>query len=340
MSHFAGRSQMITPDFQAHPLFLWGHAQTLAAHLIPIKRNDHEWTALQIPLRDGECLSARMYRFSRGPRRQTAPLLLFFHGLGGSADSNYMQESVRAGQRLQADTILVNHRGVAEGAELAKSIYHSGRASDLSDCVQFIRKIFPKRKVIAIGYSLSGNLILNMMAGRGGPGIADAALSVNPSMNLPRVAESLSRGMNRIYSAYFCLLLHRIFAERVRRGLELPNPVPNSWRLRDLDEKVTAPLAGFSSAEEYYRECSSFPHLSKIDRPVVVLHAQDDPFIPALDFETAKWSATTDVALLPGGGHLGYLALEGGDFKRWLVDGIASSLGHVLRRVHPGGSWL
>jgi predicted alpha/beta-fold hydrolase len=76
----------------------------------------------------------------------------------------------------------------------------------------------------------------------------------------------------------------------------------------DYDRVVTAPLHGFTDERDYWRRSSSGPFLARIRRPVLLINALDDPFIPVASLPAAA-------ALPPGietdftahGGHAGFL---------------------------------
>ena len=48
----------------------------------------------------------------------------------------------------------------------------------------------------------------------------------------------------------------------------------------DFDEKYTAPLNGFKSAEDYWAKASSKPYLSSIKTPTLMLSSEDDTLCP------------------------------------------------------------
>ena len=75
----------------------------------------------------------------------------------------------------------------------------------------------------------------------------------------------------------------------------------------DFDEVVTAPLHGFSGADDYWRRASSKPWLRAVRLPTLVLNGRNDPFIPAESLATR--SEVSDAVVLEqpeGGGHAGF----------------------------------
>ena len=111
--------------------------------------------------------------------------------------------------------------------------------------------------------------------------------------------------------------------EQIRERVDPEGRVDWSRRaasIRDYDSRVTAPLAGFGSAADYYRECSAAPHLGEISVPTLVVGARDDPLIPAGPLETATLSESTRVMLTDGGGHVGFFSRGRRDPDRYWLD--------------------
>ena len=107
--------------------------------------------------------------------------------------------------------------------------------------------------------------------------------------------------------------LHRAFPELGAVNL------PKSLSLLDFDDCYTAPRHGFSGADDYYSQSSSARLIPRIRVPGLVVHAEDDPFIPSDSFRRVAFPPGLALELIPGGGHLGYLSREAwlGD-RRWL----------------------
>ncbi len=82
--------------------------------------------------------------------------------------------------------------------------------------------------------------------------------------------------------------------------------------IREFDERYTARHCGFLNAADYYAQSSALPLLGRIRVPTLIIHAQDDPFIP---FEPLRSSAVREnphiILLGPEhGGHVGFVGAE------------------------------
>jgi predicted alpha/beta-fold hydrolase len=78
--------------------------------------------------------------------------------------------------------------------------------------------------------------------------------------------------------------------------------------LREFDDKITAPLHGFGSADDYYIQSSSRQYLSKIKVPTLLLQAKDDPLMTQdLLPQQHELSSEVILELTEKGGHVGFV---------------------------------
>ncbi len=269
------------------------------------------WAAHRLDLGGGEAL---LLQVAEGPGDR---VVLLFHGLGGDAGRDYMARAASRFHALGASVVAVNHRGAGAGRGLARQPYHSGATADLEAVFRYGRERFPGRRQLAIGYSLSGNILLLLLGRhRTGRDLPDAAIAVNPPADLEHCSRLLGRGLNRLYDLRFVRLLRTDLDHRRALGLEAAE-IPAFASLRDFDESFTARAAGFRDRADYYARCACGPHLQGIEVPTVVLSSEDDPFAPAADLRRSGRSPQVHLHVEPRGGHMGYLSLGYPRF-RWL----------------------
>lgn len=307
------------------PVFLrGGHLQTLLGYFLPSASFVPAYKSVTIPTTDGEQLTGRLY----SPKSSIATTVALFHGLGGSAESGYLQ---RIGKLLfdhGFEVLLMNHRGVLEGQGLALKPYHSGRGEDLSDVVCWLRSRSEQKskRVISVGFSLSGSALLNLLTKNRGVHQPDFAVVVNPPSHLASASQVLSQGLNKIYDWRFVRDCKRLIKEKIDRGELAPiRDLGKVKTLRGIDEVFTSVFSGFKDANDYYEQCSTSSKLSEITTPTLLMSAEDDPFIPWIHLEAAKSNPNVCVRIEKQGGHLGYL--EGLSPKgRWLDRTVVNSV--------------
>ncbi len=298
-----------------------GHTQTIVAHLAPSPRLAEPGQRHEIALPDGDRLVARWHP-AQDPASDT--VICLFHGLAGSSDSDYIHRSARVALSLGHAVLRMNHRGCGEGRGLAQLPYHSGRAEDLSSGLELARSLAPGKRLLAVGFSLSGAALLLLLGGRRGTRQPDCAIAVNAPIQLEAAALRLKQGLNRIYDTRFVSLC--------RQDVDLA--IPRWSTLHDFDRLYTAPRGGFESREHYYRSCSSAPGLADIRKPTLLLTSEDDPFVPVEDYLKARLSASVQLHLERFGGHMGYLSAQTTPLgtRRWLDHALQEGIRFLARR--------
>lgn len=280
-----------------------GHGQTLWGHFLKSPELENLGQKFEVDLPDGD----RLFCYVTPGTSQIVVSL--FHGLSGDVTADYMQRTALVCQKLGHTVVLVNHRGAGEGAPYARHPYHSGCGEDVSRVIEKLRAMYPGKKQISVGYSLSGNILLCLLGGFRGQSKPDGAITVNAPINLKTGSQLLKSGLNRFYDMRFVLRLRKAIEDKYRYGL-IPQKVeiPPWATLWEMDQIYTAVEAGFQSREEYYERCSSIHYLPQIQTPTYVLTAYDDPFVSVRDYMEAPFSKTTQVHIEGRGGHMGYLA--------------------------------
>ena len=79
-------------------------------------------------------------------------------------------------------------------------------------------------------------------------------------------------------------------------------------RVEEFDDRFLARRHGFEGAMHYYTECAAGRFLNAVTVPTLIIHAQNDPWIPAEPYLAYDWSRNPKLKpLLPhAGGHVGF----------------------------------
>jgi predicted alpha/beta-fold hydrolase len=236
------------------------------------------------------------------------------HGLEGSSTRGYVRNVCRELQIRGIRTVALNFRGCSGEPNRRESFYHSGATADPAFVLERIRESHPDRTVGAVGFSLGGNILLKLMGERqdGGRALVDAAVAMSVPYDLSAGCSLLEQSaMGRAYASYFLRSLKRKVRSKESRlsaRLDLGR-VYRASTLRTFDDLLTAPVHGFSDAEEYYAACSSTRFLEGVRVPTLLLHAEDDPFLPraCIPRKEATSNRALNLLLHSGGGHVGFL---------------------------------
>ncbi len=256
----------------------------------------------------GDRLLATLHMGSAAPRG----LVVLVHGLTGCEDSFYIRISARFWLEAGYSVLRLNLRGAGPSRPLCRQQYHAGRSEDLRDALQALgetgQDLFAGG-VFLVGYSLGGNLLLRFLAEEAGAFPVAAAATVSAPIDLKAAQERIMAPRNWVY--------HRYLLTRMRREA-LATPVPpdeaprrailNAESVYAFDDRVVAPANGFAGAEDYYRRCSGLRFLPDVAVPTLVVHAEDDPWIPAGAHRRFDWSVNPQLrlAMTSAGGHVGF----------------------------------
>jgi predicted alpha/beta-fold hydrolase len=292
------------------PRWLAGrHAQTVFAALVrlpfklPLTRERWE-------LPDGDFLDIdRM-----AAPRPDAPVVVVCHGLEGSSKAGYVRGLLRELLSHGLGAVAINFRGCSGELNRLPRFYHSGETGDLAYVVDKLRAEQPGRALGLAGFSLGGNVVTKYLGERGDAVAAEvrAGAVVSVPFDLSQCCRALDGPglMAWVYRARFLKRLRAKIAAKARSvsGVDVA-AADGARNLREFDDRVTAPLHGFVSAEDYYTRSSSGPLLPAVRRPLYILAADDDPFIPSAAIPRAAAAANPLVTLdvFAGGGHVAFV---------------------------------
>jgi predicted alpha/beta-fold hydrolase len=248
------------------------------------------------------------------------------HGLAGNSESQYIKRLTRLSLDKNYSVLRFNHRNCGESLGYASNTYHAGRGEDIYAAAKWIRDHYPDSEIIVIGFSLSGNTVLDMLIRYEDKIEIKKTITVNAPIDLTETAIQIGKPENAIYNQYFVQLL-RIFnssiAKKSDQGMgkmirETKVPVFSS--LTDYDQLFVAPLAGYKDAWDYYQQCSTIDRLHTIKSAVTMLMAKDDPIIPSRIYAKNKLNSNFHLRMENTGGHLGYLSKTKTPLKdnRWM----------------------
>ena len=315
-------------DFRAPPGLGNRHVQTLLPRALPRVTLETRDEILELP--DGDFVELAWAR--PAPAEAKAPILVLFHGLEGSIDSPYARALLNAATGLGWRAVLMHFRGCGMHPNRLPRAYHSGDTDDAAFLIERLAQRYPGATKVAAGVSLGGNMLAKLVAERGGSALdLVGAIVIGAPLDLAACADTLSRGFARLYERHLLASLKRKMAGRLARG-ELPlaigpGELAGLESLRAYDDAVTAPLHGFDGAADYYRRASAGPLLAEVTLPMLMLHADDDPFMPpALFSRFPRPSPAVRVELARHGGHVGFIEWREGRLASWLARRVARQL--------------
>lgn len=297
------------PPFRPRAPWWGGDLQTVRNALLPPPRiPGGEGEELAFPMRDGsgDVLTARLHRPAAAAGR---PLALVVHGLTGCQDSAYVRASAAFFLARGHPVLRLNLRGAGPSRAQCRERYHAGRTADLRAVFAGLPDDLEAAGVVALGYSLGGNLLLKFLGDGPVPDRLRAAAAVSAPIDLAAAARRFSRPRNLLYRRW---LLARVKEEAQGPAADLSAreraAIARAWTIPEFDDAFVAPRNGFAGADDYYARCSARGFLAAIGTPTLLVHAADDPWIPAAPYREYDWRRAPACRLLAsaGGGHVGF----------------------------------
>ena len=328
MQTFLARASEIfaAKPFRPHPAFTSGHAQTLAAFAWP-----------------------RRYRFDRSPddetrlfeiepnvqvlahcrwkdKRQEHPTIVIWHGMEGSTSSLYMIATADKAFRAGFNVVRVNFRNCGGTEHLTPTIYHGGMSDDLLVVLNQMIKNDHLPQLFVLGFSLGGNMVLKLAGELGDnmPSQVLAICAVSPSVDLAASSKEILSRRNWIY--------HRNFLRSLRRRIRVKHQLypdlydvrrlPQVRTIREFDEEFVAPAGGFADVDDYYYRASAIRVAGGIRVPTLIIHAEDDPFIPFAPLRDPVYSENPYILLMATkkGGHVAFVSAQTDDEDRFWAE--------------------
>ena len=170
--------------------------------------------------------------------------------------------------------------------------------------------------MVLVGFSQGGNLVLKLAGeyGDNPPREILGVCAVSPSVDLSASADMIVKRSNWLY--------HRDFVRRLKQRIRTNHKLyPERYdisaldevhTLREFDDRYTSVAHGFADANDYYYRSSSLRVVDRICVPTVIIHAEDDPFIPITPLRDPAVADNPYILLLAPaqGGHVAFIAAD------------------------------
>jgi predicted alpha/beta-fold hydrolase len=314
------REPMIPPRWLRSP-----HGQTLAAALWPrpVLESGEEWFVESEAGTRLRCVGDRV------PGADTA--LVVVHGLGGSSDSALAVDVARSARRAGMHVVRMNMRNCGGTEHLTPTLYHSNLPQDLAAVVADAATRLDVGRIVVVGYSIGGNLVMNTLArwGASPPRQVAGAVVVCPAVDVAHCVDRLDGPGNEVYRTYFVRLLRQGYLRKAAlfRGRFDATLMRGVRSVREYDRVATAPDAGLRDEDALYAWVSSASRIACVGVPTLVLQALDDPFVRMTPATKSAMVSNPMVSLVESahGGHCGFVdsAMALGRRGAWIAERVA-----------------
>ena len=243
---------------------------------------------------------------------ENTPFVLLFHGMEGTPRSYYLSGFARHLQALGWGYGILFFRSCGFGMNRGPKLYHLGDTTDADYVIRRLREQYPERPLFAVGISLGGNVLAKWLGEQGETAqeYIQGASVISVPYDPVRTAPHFHRLLFGLYVRHFVHTLVPKALDLSRRypGLLDEEKVRRARSFYDFDNAVTAPLYGFSDAEDYWARSVCTPHLPDIRVPTLLLTSTDDPFVlpEYVPRQVAEESPWLYPMFTDRGGHAGY----------------------------------
>jgi predicted alpha/beta-fold hydrolase len=313
--------------FVPHRIFSGPHAQTLGAYawprrarLKPTVANDQE-RLFQVD--EGvQVLAQCRWQSSKND----SPTMVIWHGMEGSTSSVYMWSTAEKAFRAGFNVVRVNYRNCGGTEHLSPTLYHGGMSTDLKNVIEELISKDQIQRLYVIGFSLGGNLVLKALGeyGEQFPKQLVAASVISPSVDLKASTDLILKSSNWIYHKNFVLSLKKrvqLKSKRYPDRYDLTR-LGEVRTIRDFDEQFTSRSNGFENADDYYFKSSSVRVVDQIRVPTLIIHAEDDPFIPFAPLNEKAFVDNPYLLMIKTerGGHVAFIGADNKNEDRFWAE--------------------
>lgn len=306
--------------FEPHRWLTNGHAQTIGASFVPRKfaLPAGEERLFRV---DSQTQLKGICHWQEG-KRPDVPVIVIVHGLEGSSESNYSRGIADKASQRGFHAVRMNQRNCGGSERLTPTLYNSGLSGDyLAVLTELLREGFGK--IFFVGYSMGGNLATKMAGelGQSAPKQLRGVAVVCPALDLSACADALEKRENYLYQRHF---VRGLMARYQRKAMLFPDQYSRDGfgpirTVRAFDDAITAPHFGYKDAEEYYQAAGAKKVIANVRVPVLLITAQDDPFVPYESLLRARVNENPCVEFVAPehGGHCGFVSRWSGAERFW-----------------------
>ena len=309
------------PKFEAHRWLKNRHAMTIAAVYWPRRFVlPKAETRLFRVADDSQLLAACHWHEGK---RKDVPVIAIVHGLEGSCDSKYVLGIAEKAFQRGFHVVRLNQRNCGGSEKLTPTLYNSGMSGDYCAVLEELAEEDGFTQIFFAGYSMGGNLVTKMAGeyGNRAPRALLGVCAICPALDLGACADALNKRENYFYQRHFVKGLMTRYARKAKLFPKIyaQDGFGEIRSVRGFDDAITAPCFGFRDAQEYYDSAGARKVVGQVQVPMLMITAQDDPFVPYESFLAALVTENPAIQFVAPehGGHCAFISRHGGAERFW-----------------------
>ena len=205
------------------------HVQTIMPRFFrPFHHTRYELAQLDTP--DGDFIELAWSL----PHNETAPLAVVLHGLEGNINSFYAKGMMKALKKQGFAVVLMHFRNCSTEVNRLPRAYHSGDTADLAFFINHLKQQFPSRPIVAVGFSLGGNVLAKYLGEEQIHCPLSAAAVISAPYDLSSSSDVIRKSLGKIYQKY---LLDRMKKSMQRKLPQIKQQIPiTTDQLMEIDD--------------------------------------------------------------------------------------------------------
>ncbi len=298
------------PEYQRPSFLINSHFETIYPAFFRKVKDAPAFQREKIDTPDGDFLEVDW------AKQKSKRLVILQHGLEGSSDRPYILGMAKVFFNAGFDVCAWNFRGCGGSMNRLPIFYHSGATYDLDLIVSHALGMY--EDITLLGFSLGGNLTLKYMGEKDRDPKVKRAIAISVPLDLSSSSDNLGTSKCFLYEKRF---LKNLLKKVQTKDSQMPSKINMKHfgqvkSLRDFDEYFTAPIHGFEGANDYYTKNSSRFFLEGINKPTLIINAQNDPMLSPVCFDPKVAANNPNIEfLLPKhGGHVGFAQFDKNGF--------------------------
>ncbi len=210
-------------------------------------------------------------------------LVILVHGLEGSTERHYMKGMAKKFAESNWDILGWNCRSCSGEMNRQLRLYNHGEIGDIHEVITHALNTKPYEKVVLIGFSMGGNIIMKYLGVHGNeiPETVCKAVAFSAPCDLVSSVSLLDQPQSRFYKNRF---LKKLKPKIKHKAEQFPDIIDfnnfskvNEWS--DFDNFFTAPINGYKDATDFYQNGSARNFMSGIRIPTLLVNALNDPIL-------------------------------------------------------------
>jgi len=248
-------------------------------------------------------------------------LIIISHGMEGDSYRHYVTRAANYFSERNWDILAWNQRGCSGELNRLPKLAHHGSAQDLSEVVEaaLAREY---STIILLGFSMGGCQTLKYLSTESVDDRVKGGVGFSVTFDFGDMMDQFGLKSNALYK--------NVFLNKLRKKIALYAELhPQVIDVSDLNEindfetfhlNYSTRLNGDDSLEQFYHDASPGNFVSSLQKPMLVVNAQNDPFLGERNYPEGMHPLLTTYYPQVGG-HLGFtLPLSTASYMELVAD--------------------